>query len=107
MKFPKGKSGNPGGRPKALGELQEFARLNTPDAITELARLSLQAKNESVRVAAIRELLDRGYGRAQQSVEVGLPEVDIVQMLFDEIDARNREIEARTMLPAWHRSSID
>jgi hypothetical protein len=91
MKFCKGKSGNPGGRPKVLGELQELARHHAPEAIAELARLSLKAKSENARIAAIRELLDRGFGRARQSMEVSLPEPDIVQMMLDEIDARNRE----------------
>ncbi len=59
-KFKKGLSGNPGGRPKVLGELQQIARLHAPDAIAELARLSLKAKSETARIAAIRELLDRG-----------------------------------------------
>jgi hypothetical protein len=91
MKFPKGKSGNPGGRPKVLGELQELARLHAPDAIAELGRLSLKAKNENARIAAIRELLDRGFGRARQTTEVVLPGEDIIQTMLDEIDARNRE----------------
>jgi hypothetical protein len=90
MKFPKGKSGNPGGRPKVLAEVQELARHHAPSAITELARLALKAKSESARIAAIRELLDRGYGRARQTVEVSSPENDPIQMLFDEIDARSR-----------------
>ena len=69
-KFCKGISGNPGGRPKVLGEVQELARQYAPTAIVELARLALKAKNETTRIAAIRELLDRGYGRTRQSVEV-------------------------------------
>ena len=40
-----------------------------PDAIRELARLAVKAKSETARIAAIRELLDRGYGKAQQMVE--------------------------------------
>ena len=32
-------------------------------------RLAIKAKSEATRVAAIRELLDRGYGKAQQIVE--------------------------------------
>jgi len=71
---PKGKSGNPGGRPKVLGEVQELARQYAPAAIVELARLALKAKNETARIAAIRELLDRGYGRTRQSVEVSAPD---------------------------------
>ena len=73
MKFRKGESGNPGGRPRILGEVQELARQHAPSAIVELARLALKAKSETARIAAIRELLDRGYGRTRQSVEVSTP----------------------------------
>ena len=73
MKFRKGKSGNPGGRPKVLGELQELARRHAPEVIEELARLAVKARSETARIAAGRELLDRGFGRARQSLEVTQP----------------------------------
>jgi hypothetical protein len=90
LKFRKGQSGNPGGRPKVLGELQELARQHAPKAIVELARLALKAKNETARIAAIRELLDRGYGRPRQAMEVSIPADNPLQLLLDEIDARSR-----------------
>jgi hypothetical protein len=90
LKFRKGQSGNPGGRPKVLGEVQELARQYAPRAIVELARLALKAKNETARIAAIRELLDRGYGRPRQVMEVSLPADNPLQLLLDEIDARSR-----------------
>jgi hypothetical protein len=90
LKFRKGQSGNPGGRPKVLGEVQELARQCAPTVIVELARLALRAKSETARIAAIRELLDRAYGRPRQVVEVSVPAGDPLQMLLDEIDARER-----------------
>ncbi len=64
--FEKGKSGNPGGRPRVIGDLRELAREYAPEAFKELARLAVKAKSEAVRVVAIRELLDRGYGKPAQ-----------------------------------------
>lgn len=64
--FEKGKSGNPGGRPRVISELRELARAHAPEAIKELARLTIKARSEAARITAIRELLDRGYGKATQ-----------------------------------------
>ena len=47
-----------------LADLRDLARQHAPAAIKELARLAVEAKSEAVRVAAIREILDRGYGKA-------------------------------------------
>ena len=65
-KFNKGESGNPGGRPKVLAKFRDLARSHAPAAIEELARLARKARSEMARIAAIRELLDRGYGKATQ-----------------------------------------
>ena len=90
LKFRKGQSGNPGGRPKVLGDVQELARQHAPTVIVELARLALRAKSETARIAAIRELLDRGYGRPRQVMEVSVPADNPLQLLLDEIDVRER-----------------
>jgi hypothetical protein len=99
MKFPRGQSGNPGGRPKVLGEVQELARQYAPAAIAELARLALKAKNETARIAAIRELLDRGYGRSRQAMEISAPAGDPLQLLFEELDELSRKPDRYKQYP--------
>jgi hypothetical protein len=58
--FPRGVSGNPGGRPKALADVQELARTYTPAAIKALGD-ALSSPRE--RVAAATALLDRAWGK--------------------------------------------
>jgi len=84
--FRPGQSGNPGGRPRVVGELRELARAHAPEAIEELARLAMKARSESARVAAIRELLDRGYGKPTQFLATD-NEASWKHMTLDELNA--------------------
>jgi hypothetical protein len=43
-----------------------LARAHAAEALAELARLAVHAKSETVRIAAIREVLDRAYGKPTQ-----------------------------------------
>ena len=70
--FVKGISGNPGGRPKAIASLTLAARRHALDAIRTLARISKAGKSETARITAAVALLDRGYGRPGQSIEMKL-----------------------------------
>ena len=54
------------GRPKSFATLRELSRAHAAEAIEELARLAMHAKSESARIAAIREVLDRAFGRPTQ-----------------------------------------
>ena len=77
-------SGNPGGRPKAVEEIRELACAHCPDAIAELARLAVKAKSEAARIAAIRELLDRGYGKATQPLaDETRPDVRLIEFTMN------------------------
>jgi hypothetical protein len=65
--FPKGKSPNPGGRPKVAAELRELAREHTERALQVIVA-ALDDDDARVRIAAAKELLDRGYGKPSQEV---------------------------------------
>lgn len=69
--FPKGKSGNPGGRPKKTQEeydLEAACRALAPEAVEVLARVMREGKAESSRVRAAETVIDRGFGKAAQVV---------------------------------------
>ena len=60
-----------GTRNKATAEIQDIARQYTDAAVAELGRLAVMAESEAARVAAIKELLDRAYGKSKQPLEHG------------------------------------
>lgn len=72
-----GNRGNAGkGRPKgvpnkATADIKALAQLHAKAAMTELARLSTSAESEAARVAAIKELFDRGFGKSKQPLVGG------------------------------------
>lgn len=75
--FVKGKSGNPGGRPKAAFDIQALARSHTDRAIKRLAEI-MESDDEGAAARACGILLDRGWGKAPQpmalsgTIDVGM-----------------------------------
>ena len=67
--FKPGQSGNPGGMRRDVGHIREMARAAAPQAIEALIR-ALTDKNVRCQIAAASELLDRGFGRPPQFIEV-------------------------------------
>lgn len=53
----------------ATGKIRALAREVGAEAIAALMRLSREALSEPVRLAAIKELLDRGFGRAAAAAD--------------------------------------
>lgn len=54
---------------KATADVKALAGRYAEDAFAELARLATEAESEAARVAAIKEILDRAYGKCKQPVE--------------------------------------
>jgi hypothetical protein len=68
MPWVKGASGNPGGRPKELPDVRALARSRGKEAIDTLHGIMRDEKAPpAARIAASVALLDRGYGRPEQS----------------------------------------
>jgi hypothetical protein len=87
--FKPGTSGNPGGRSPRVGPNGEtaaqLARKHTAEAIEALAA-GLKAPEWQVRIACSQALLDRGWGKPTEHVELdadvkgnGLPVIQIVR----------------------------
>ena len=68
--FKKGKSGNPGGRPRQLASVMHEVRWHTFEAIHTLLKLMRAAESESVRLNAAEAILNRGWGRPIQALQV-------------------------------------
>lgn len=67
--FQKGRSGNPGGRPRAEGDVRKLAQKHGPTALARLVEL-MKSENERVAVVAAQAVLDRAYGKPPQSLQV-------------------------------------
>lgn len=72
MPFAKGQSGNPKGRRKGTHtvELKALAQKYAPAAVARLAEIMKQKGDLRAAVAASNALLDRGFGKPQQHIEV-------------------------------------
>jgi hypothetical protein len=95
MPFEKGKSGNPGGRPKVVGEVQALAREYSEEAISALRDIVRDKKAPpAARCVAANSILDRGYGRPSQTINQGLADKPVDQMTDEELIARLQALQA-------------
>ena len=86
--FKPGQSGNPGGRPRVLRDVQELAREKSPEAIETLSNIMHDTKAPpAARVAAANALLDRGYGKPTQPISQTLTKVDPSSLSDEELAA--------------------
>jgi len=87
--FKKGQSGNPNGRPKKLPELDKLLANvlgeENANGITaaEAILMALRAKATKGDIRAAEVLLDRGYGKAKQSIDLNADVTSRFTMIND------------------------
>lgn len=55
---------------KITADIREAAQTFTNDALNVLAQIMREGESEAARVAAANSILDRGYGKPRQAVDV-------------------------------------
>ncbi len=68
-RFPKGRSGNPNGRPKVEGDIRKLAQSYGKAALMRLVEL-IDSDEPRVSVTAAQAVLDRAYGKPPQSIDL-------------------------------------
>ncbi len=73
----------PAGRPKgslnkSTKDIKALAQKHTPEALKTLVRIMGKSESDAARVAAAKELLDRGYGRATQTIDTTIRDERLV-----------------------------
>ena len=88
--FAKGESGNPGGKPKELKEIQLEARRLSSIALGTLRRVCESGKSDAACVAAANAILDRAFGKPSQALEHSGPDGAPIETraITDEMRAR-------------------
>jgi hypothetical protein len=101
--FVPGRSGNPNGRPLSASTAQLYMLRYFREAADLLVGLMRSGtKEDAVRLAAIKEVLDRGLGRAPQAISLDLTmDKQLRDMSPDELrEFKARYVAATTMVPA-------
>lgn len=88
--FKPGQSGNPGGRPKLpedVKHVRELAREYTTEAVEALVSVIRGESSPGAKVSAAQALLDRGWGKAEATLNVNSRKMDPNELSDDELAA--------------------
>jgi hypothetical protein len=88
-----GHSGNPSGRP--IGSISDFRRRFEPHMgeVAETLLALMRSPNESTRLSACREILDRVLGRAAIAIDATHTKVDIGQLYLAALKRANGVVD--------------
>ena len=101
--FKPGQSGNPGGRPKQVGEVVELARQHTQEAVQRLV-FWMRSTNPQASVRATESIMERAWGKPVQPMEVTGKDGSAIQI---ERALRNLSLEElETMMKMYDKIGI-
>jgi hypothetical protein len=104
-RFRPGFSGNPGGKPKELRDIQHAARAHSAEAIAALVKIARDGRSESARVQAATAILDRGFGKPAQTVH--RTNQDVSRLSDAEIANLLREFDPRDPAPEGDQDKLN
>jgi hypothetical protein len=108
--FPKGKSGNPGGRSRAITNLGVEARKYADLALETLVQVctgKLKSVTPRDRVAAANALLDRGFGKPTQALDLVLIGRKLNELSIDELNALNASLVSAATIDVTEHAAIE
>lgn len=89
-RFEKGTSGNPSGRPKADATIRDLARTHTELAVRTLVQIMKNKRySPQARAYAANSVLDRGYGKPAQSVDLTNSDASLAGLFAAAVHAAN------------------
>ncbi|MEO8008213.1 MAG: HEAT repeat domain-containing protein [Betaproteobacteria bacterium] len=94
-KWQKGYCPNPGGRPKEYGDIRKLAQQHTETAVATLVEIMNDVNAApSARGSAATALLDRGWGRPEQSISATIAGPSYTDAIRKIADLQAEELHA-------------